>query len=131
MSSPRCKIPLGNDRYLQISEWKGELRVDLREWQNDYPTKKGISLNTMQFKDLSRGLSEVIDPVLKNEKGENKGATHDERYHLGGGVYVTLTKNNPCVDIRQYWKPPNQNDTVPTKKGLTLRPLEYATLRQH
>ena len=28
------------DRYIEVTEWKGELRVDLREWKADKPTKK-------------------------------------------------------------------------------------------
>ena len=43
----RCKLDLGNNRYVQVVKWKGELRVDLREWNDDKPTKKGISLTLM------------------------------------------------------------------------------------
>ena len=25
---------------MEVTEWKGELRVDLREWKNDIPHKK-------------------------------------------------------------------------------------------
>ena len=39
----RCRMSLGNDRYVEVKEWKGEVRVDLREWKDDKPTKKGIS----------------------------------------------------------------------------------------
>ena len=38
--SPRCKLSLGNGRYVQVTEWKGELRVDIREWDKDLPTKR-------------------------------------------------------------------------------------------
>ena len=33
-----------------------------------------------------------------------------------------------CVDIRQYWKP--QEELVPTKKGICLRPSEYDRLKE-
>ena len=46
----RCRFSLGNDRFIKVTEWKGELRVDLREWKDDKPTKKGISLTLMQWK---------------------------------------------------------------------------------
>ena len=39
----RCRMSLGNDRYVEVKEWKGEVRVDLRECKDDKPTKKGIS----------------------------------------------------------------------------------------
>ena len=32
------------------------------------------------------------------------------------------------MDIRQYWKP--QEEGVPTKKGLCLRPLEYIAIKK-
>ena len=31
----RCRMSLGNDRYVEVKEWKGELRVDLRKWKDD------------------------------------------------------------------------------------------------
>ena len=46
----RCRFSLGNDRFIKVTEWKGELRVDLREWKDDKPTKKGISLTLMRWK---------------------------------------------------------------------------------
>ena len=52
MANFRCKLALGNDRFMQVNEWKGELRVDIREWQDDKPTKKGISLTLMRWKNL-------------------------------------------------------------------------------
>lgn len=124
MSSPRCSFPLGNGRFIQVKEWQGELRVDIREWEGDVPTKKGISLNLMQFKNFLNGMSSAIEPVMKNKRAEQ-----DEKFHLGAGVYITVTKDNPCVDIRKYWmNPPNQDESLPTKKGICLRPTEYDTL---
>ena len=32
------------------------------------------------------------------------------------------------MDIRQYWKP--QEEVVPTKKGLCLRPIEYIAVKE-
>ena len=33
------------------------------------------------------------------------------------------------VDIRKQWLPLNQTEVVPTTKGITLRPSEYAKLK--
>jgi len=49
--------------------------------------------------------------------------------HLGGNVYSTVKASGICVDLRQHWLPPNQTEVVPTKKGITLRPGEYAKLK--
>ena len=39
---------LDNQRYVKVSEWKEEKRIDLREWEANKPTKKGISLTLMR-----------------------------------------------------------------------------------
>jgi hypothetical protein len=36
-------------------------------------------------------------------------------WHIGYNVYVSVRENNPCVEIRQYRKP-QQDESVPTKK---------------
>lgn len=107
---------LGNERYVAVTEWRGERRVDLREWQDDKPTKKGISLTLMRWKNLVDSI-EYIDKALA-DKTECSS-------HLGGNVFCTA--KGTCIDIRQYWKP--EDSVVPTKKGLCLRPLEYQRLK--
>ena len=119
MANFRCKLALGNDRYVQVNEWKGELRVDIREWQDDKPTKKGISLTLMRWKNLIDQL-EYVDKALQDK--------HSYWCHLGGNVYNNIGEGNVCVDIRQFWKP--ENEIVPTKKGLCLRPQEYVQLKE-
>jgi hypothetical protein len=32
MEKTRCSIELGNNRFVQASEWKDEIRIDVREW---------------------------------------------------------------------------------------------------
>ena len=48
--------------------------------------------------------------------------------HVGGNVYYTDAGNGVCVQIRQYWKP--EEEVIPTKKGISLRPLEYVPLKE-
>ena len=124
MENARCNIELRNNRFVQATEWKDEIRIDVREWeiQNDkrVPTKKGISLPLHRWKMFVDSL-EVLDQAL-DEKREY--ATH-----LGGNVYATVKASGICVDIRQHWLPPNQTEVVPTKKGITLRPGEYSKLK--
>ena len=92
----RCRFSLGNDRFIEVTEWKGELHVDLREWKDDKPTKKGISLTLMRWKNWVDYL-EYADQA-RTEKQNYKS-------HLGGNVYCTITKGSACMDIRQYRKP--------------------------
>lgn len=112
-------ISLGNVRYVKVGEWKGEKRVDLREWDKDKPTKKGISLTLMRWKNFVDSLEQVGEALAK-------GTAY--QCHLGGNVYCTVKEGNPCVDIRQFWKP--SEDVVPTRKGLCLRQLDYRRLKK-
>jgi hypothetical protein len=124
MENACCNIELGNDRFVQVTEWKDEIRIDVTEWeiQNNkrVPTTKGISLplhRRKMFVDSREFLDQALD-----EKREC--ATH-----LGGNVYATVKAGGICVDLIQHWLPPNQTEVVPTKKGITLRPREYAKLK--
>lgn len=119
MENFRCKLSLGNDRYVEVNEWKGEMRVDLREWKDDKPTKKGISLTLMRWKNWVDYL-EYADQALTDKKNYTS--------HLGGNVYCTVTEGSTCMNIRQYWRP--QEEVVPTKKGICLRPAEYTALKE-
>ena len=60
----------------------------------------------------------------------DQARTEKQNYksHLGVNVYCTITEGSACMDIRQYWKP--QEEVIPTKKGLYLRPLEYIAVKE-
>lgn len=123
MENARCNIDLGNNRYVQATEWKDQIRIDVREWEMKdklIPTKKGISLSLQRWKLLVDSL-EFLDRSLDEQK--------DYKSHLGGNVYASIQANNNCINIRQFWLPPNQTEIVPTKKGICLRSSEYAKLK--
>lgn len=123
MSQARLSVNLENGRYANVQTWKNEPRLDLREWEMRdklVPTKKGISLRLHQIKVLSDRMELIEEALSQNE---------EKKFYLGFNVFVSLRKDNPCVDIRQYWKPPNHNDVVPTRRGLCLRPVEYNHLK--
>ena len=124
MENARCNIEFGNDRFVQATEWKDEIRIDVREWEikdgKQIPTKKGISLPLNRWKMLVDSF-EFLDQALDEKR---KYATH-----LGWNVYSTVKATGICLDLRQHWLPPNQIEVLPTKKGITLRPGEYAKLK--
>jgi hypothetical protein len=111
----QCNIELGNHRYVKITEWKDEVRIDIREWEMEngarIPTRKGISLPLQRWKLLVDNF-DSLDKALQEKAG-----------------YASVKPNNVCMDIRQHWLPPNQTEVVPTKKGITLRPGEYDKLK--
>lgn len=116
--------PLQNGRYVKVSEWKKEPRVDFRQYElcngQEIPTKKGISLKMIQLKNLLSVMDSVQETLSKNEA---------QSWHLGYNAYIQVRENNPCVDIRQYWKPNEESDIVPTRKGLCFRPFEFNALK--
>ena len=115
----RCRFSLGNDRFMEVTEWKDKLCVELREWKDDKPTKKGISLTLMRWMNW-------VDYLEYTDQARTEKLNY--KSHLGGNIYCTITEGSTCMDIRQYWKP--QEEVVPTKKGLCLRPLEYIAVKE-
>ena len=124
MDKTRCNIELANQRYAKATEWKDEIRIDVREYEMKngmrIPTKKGISLPLYRWKMLVNSF-EFLDQAI-DEKKEYKS-------HLGGNVYASVQANSVCVDIRQFWLPEHQTEVAPTKKGICLRPTEYSKLK--
>lgn len=111
MSQSRLSVNLENGRYANVQTWKNEPRLDVREWEMRdqlVPTKKGISLRLHQIKVLSDRMEFIEEALHQNE---------EKKFHLGYNVFVSLRKDNPCVDIRQYWKPPNHNASAKRPKG--------------
>lgn len=66
---------------------------------------------------------DLIDTALTKKE--------DPNYHIGANIFVTVKEDSPCVAIRKYWKPENEENLVPTNKGIYLRPLEYLNLKSH
>ena len=127
MYSNQCSLELGNQRYIEVCTLNnGERRIDLREFKQTekckFPTTIGINLSLEFFKSLTLATDMVDTALNKNE---------DLHYHIGGNIFLTVRSDNPCVDLRKYWKPENEENLVPTKKGICLRPAEYITLKSH
>ncbi len=123
MENARCNIELGNNRFVLATEWRGEIRIDIREWERKeklIPTKKGSSLTMSRWKMLVDSF-DSLDAALSEKR--------DYQSHLGGNVYASVQANGTCINIRQYWLPPNKTEVVPTKKGICLRSSEYAKLK--
>ena len=88
MANNRCPYSLGNDRYVEVHEWQSELRVDIREWKDYKPTKKGISLSLMRWKNWVDQL-ENVNKALENKQSFT--------YHLEGNVFCKVCENSLCV----------------------------------
>ena len=114
-----CKCDLDNLRYTEVYELEnGQKRVDLREWGRGQRVSNEEGLDIIKSLELSL---DMIDSASQKKE--------DLQYHMGSNIFCTVKKDSPCVDIRLYWRPPNQKELEPTKKGQCLRPVEYITLK--
>ena len=124
MDKTRCNIELGNNRFVKATEWRDEIRIDVREWETKdgklIPTKKGLSLPLSRWKLLVDSFDLVDQALVENKEFST---------HLGRNMYCSVKASGVCVDLRQHFLPPQHTDMVPTRKGITLRPSEYAKLK--
>jgi hypothetical protein len=109
------KRALGGNRYLELKEWNGSKRVDLRFWKDGtVPTKEGVSLHLDQWKTLCN-MSDVIDDLLTRVIEKEPV---DWRYHIKTKLtspsryltYVFISEstlfppvNGPTVPPREVW----------------------------
>lgn len=52
------------------------------------------------------------------------------KWHIGGGIYVSISPGYSTVDIRHFWKPEDALEPVPTRKGVTLNQQKLTRLLQ-
>jgi len=143
-------------RFVEVTEFKGETRIDIREYYVDRntmetkPGKKGISLNCKQYQKLKTLISEIDQKLLEllelDEDDEESAASlhryldfldtdepNDEpTWNLGGGmkfVKVTEFKGETRIDIRAYYVDKNTMETKPGKRGISLNCEQFQKLK--
>lgn len=115
---------LGRKRFLQVKNWKGELRVDIREWDDTFPTKKGVSLIPIRWASLTC-CQDNIDEALSLVK---KTGTVKYEFHIGHNFYVTVSSPWQCVDIRERFLD-GEGKLRSTRRGINLRVPEWEKLK--
>ena len=121
------KRALGGNIYLELTEWNGFKRVDLRFWKDaTVPTKEGVSLHLDQWKALCN-MSDVIDDLLTRVIEKEP---EEWRYHIGNDVFVTIKAPFPFVHIRKHFIPADKWTYRPTKRGVALHFGEWKELKQ-
>lgn len=118
----KCMLHLQYDCYVVAKEYQGEIYIHIRNYQQigngKYPTKKGVTLTLSRWLLMEKKKDEINELFLAGLDG--KLTSDEEKFHLGGGVYLTIGKQFPTVDIRHFWKPDDSNITVDTKRGIAL-----------
>jgi hypothetical protein len=103
------KRALGGNIYLDLTEWNGSKRVDIRLWKDGtVPTKEGVSLHLDQWKALCN-MSDVIDDLLTRVIEKEPV---EWRYHIGNDVFVTIKARFPSFTSESTLFPPMNGPTV-------------------
>jgi menaquinone-dependent protoporphyrinogen IX oxidase len=129
-SETRCKIALDdkNDIFLTASVYNGNVNIHLRQFieknGQSMPTKKSVVFNLgrwVKFESLIEEIGEFLETYWKQSV--------EIQWHVGGGVFVSLTPKYSTVDIRHYWKPPDADKPLHTKKGVCLNRIMFNRLK--
>ena len=127
-SRTRYELDLGDDKFMVVSEYDGEIYFHIRKYnvegQTKYPTKTGAALTPIRWNQFLSSIDELENSINSLNRGEK--VQFDQ--HLGGNWIVSVNSDFPCVNVRKYWQPPEQENTVPTKKGITLKFSEFRKL---
>ena len=109
---------------MEVSQWRDELRIDLRKWRDGKPTKKGICLTLMRWKNCINQL-EYMDRALDNKTSYE--------YHIGGNVYCTIAENGVCVcgykAVLETWGPGGTYHKRDLFKTIGIRSFERTVTR--
>lgn len=127
----RCMINIGGDIFVVVNEWEGEVLIHIRKYDKNsadvyVPTRKGIALRLTQWQLLEMYVDEIEAAIGRMIEDDGLEMT----FHLGKGVYITVAKEYPTVDIRQKWIPPESEIVAPTKKGISLTYDKWEALKE-
>lgn len=114
-----------NDLFLTAVTFKNKVNIHIRHFTNNglVPTKKGVTFPLSRWL-MFESILPDIQKYLQNRSDE------EMKWHIGGGVYVSITPGYTTVDIRHFWKPDDALEPVPTRKGVTLNNQKLTRLLQ-
>ncbi|XP_061170626.1 uncharacterized protein LOC133180024 [Saccostrea echinata] len=126
----RCRISLDdfNNLFLTAMPFKGTIYIHIRHLKESHgrllATKKGVTFSLARWLKFESLLPDIQDYIENTGKGDE-----EVQWHVGGGVFVSLSPDYPTVDVRHFWKPDNVPEPIPTKKGVTLNKHKLSRLR--
>ena len=127
----RIMINIGGDIFVVVNEWDGDVLIHIRKYDKNsagvyVPTRKGVALRMTQWQLLELYVEDIDAAIGRMIEDNGPEMT----FHLGKGVYVTVSREYPTVDIRQKWVPPESETPVPTKKGISLTYDKWEALKE-
>lgn len=126
----RCRISLDdfNDLFLTAVPFKDEINIHIRHFTESngrhFATKKGVTFPLPRWVMFESLLPDIEKCLQKKDK------SCEMKWHIGGGVYVSINPGYSTVDIRHFWKPEDALEPVPTRKGVTLNKHKLTRLLQ-
>ncbi|XP_071149203.1 uncharacterized protein [Mytilus edulis] len=132
VSKDRAMLPIGGDIFVVVNEWRDKVLIHIRKYEKNsadvyVPTKKGIALDLNQWQLLEMYVNEIEEAI--SQMIDDVTGVPEMTFHLGRGVYVSVNKTYPTVDVRQRWKIPETNQIVSTKKGISLTYDKWEALK--
>ena len=125
-------LPIGGNIFVVVNEWREKVLFHIRNYEKNsadtyVPTKKGIALDLNQLQPLEIYVNEIKEAI--SQMIDDVTGVPEMTFHLGRGVFVSVNKTYPTVDVRQRWKIPETNQIVSTKKGISLTYAKWETLK--
>lgn len=124
----RYEKGLGRSIFVVVTKFEGEVYLHIRKYEEQgdkkFPTKTGTCLTPLRWKTFVDFLPEMENCVNMYDHDE----TVEYKRHLGGNWYVSINKGYPCVDIRKFWLPEQEERVVATRKGIALGFKEFRLL---
>ncbi|CAG2203040.1 LZTFL1 [Mytilus edulis] len=132
VSKDRAMLPIGGDIFVVVNEWRDKVLIHIHKYEKNsadvyVPTKKGIALDLNQWQLLEMYVNEIEEAI--SQMIDDVTGVPEMTFHLGRGVYVSVNKTYPTVDVRQRWKIPETNQIVSTKKGISLTYDKWEALK--
>ena len=118
----RLQRYISSHKRVSVSTWNGEVRTDVRTWEDNFSNKKELSLTLPRWKTLL-SYQEDLTKALRGQSGDKV------QYHLGGGQFATANPDYKSLDLRQYFLPAGAVKAHPTRKGIVLSQVEWDNLK--
>jgi Transcriptional Coactivator p15 (PC4) len=115
----------GRIRYLTAGEFDGEIKIHIREYDDRFPTKNGVTFSGVRWASLLYHMDNINEAVQKLNVNE----AVDYKQHIGKGLYVCVKSDYKCVNFRKFFLAPDGLEH-PSSFGIALRLPEWETLKE-